>query len=134
MTTSIHLTNAKGRDATVGLVAIKPPPSPKLGLPGAALSFRRYIAAAEGGTHAALQARFGADYGKELVSGDPEIDAERIGAAVEETQSVYLDGDGKVMFADPKFLELVLNADGTEKERRDPVESVPNVNAELPVR
>ncbi len=134
MATSIHLTNAKGRNATVALAGVKPIPPPKLGLPGATLVFRKYIAAAETGTHAALQEKFGQDYAQQLITSDPEVDLEVIGSTVEDTQTVYLDGEGKVMFVDPKFLELIINADGTEKERREPLETIANVNTELPVR
>jgi len=132
--TSIHITNAKGRDATVGLSTVKASPAPKMGLPDAVVVFRRYVAATEPGTDAALKAALGDDYAKQLIEGDPEVDIERVGMLVEQTQTVFLDGDGKVMYADPKFIELVLNPDGTEKERRDPVDAVANVNAELPVR
>ena len=132
--TSIHLTNAKGRDATVGFSTVKAWPSPKLGLLGATVVFRRYVAASESGMDAALKARFGTDYAKQLVEQDPEVDLERVGRLVEQTQTIFLDADGKVMYVDPKFIELVLNADGTEKERRDPVDTVANVNAEMPVR
>ena len=132
--TSIHVTNAKGRDATVGLLTVKASPAPKMGLPGATVVFKRYVAATETGTDLALRLALGDDYAKQLIDGDPEVDIERIGMLVEQTQTVFLDGDGKVMYADPKFIELVLNPDGTEKERRDPVDAVANVNAELPVR
>lgn len=132
--TSIHLTNAKGRDATVGLSPVKAQPSPKLGVPGGMVVFRRYVAATESGTDADLKARLGADYAKQLIESDPEVDTERVGMLVEQTQTVFLDGDGTVMYADPTFLELVINADGTEKERREPVDTVSNVNVELPVR
>ena len=134
MSTSIHLTNSKGRDATVGLAPVKAPAPPKLGLPGTTIVFRRYVAATEAGTDAALKARCGADYAKPLVDGDPEVDLERVGMLVEQTQTVFLDGDGEVMYADPAFIEVVINADGTEKERRTPVDTVSNVNADGPVR
>ncbi len=83
---------------------------------------------------AALKGSFGPDYAKQLIDSDPEVDMERVGMLVEQTQSVFLDADGKVLFADPKFIELIINADGSEKERREPVEAVANVNVELPVR
>ena len=134
MSNSIHLTNAKGRDATVGLAPVKGPPAPKLGLPGEPLEFRRYLAAAEGGTHSLLQSKLGEDYASVLVEGDPEVDLELVGATVENTQSVFLDGEGKLMFSDPKMLELILNPDGSEKERREPVDTAQNVNVEQPVR
>ncbi len=131
---TIHLTNAKGRDATVGLSTLKAGPAPKLGVPGDTVVFRRYVAATELGTDAALKGRFGADYATQLIASDPEVDIERVGMLVEQTQTVFLDGDGQLMYADPKFIELVLNADGTEKERRDPVDTTGNVSADLPVR
>lgn len=134
MATYFHVTNAKGRDATVGAVTVPAPPAPALGVPGLTLTFRRYLAAAESGTHASLVRRFGADYAGALVSGDPEIDLEQVGQFIEQTTPVYLDGAGEVLHADPQFLELVFAPDGTEKERRAPVDTVGNVNAEQPVR
>jgi hypothetical protein len=134
MSNSIHLTNAKGRDATIGLAAVKAPPAPKLGLPEEPLEFRRYLASAESGTHSALQSRLGEDYASSLVETDPEVDLEIVGETVVNTQSVFLDGDGKLMFSDPKILELILNPDGSEKERREPVDTAQNVNIEQPVR
>ena len=134
MTSSIHLTDAKGRDATVGLASVKAPPGPKLGLPDGAVSFRRFIAVGESQTHKALTQRFGADYAQQLVTGDPEIDFETVGSFIGETQLVFLDGDGQVMFVDPKVMEVVFNPDGTEKERREPVDSVGNVDEASPVR
>lgn len=134
MANYLHVTNAKGRDATVGLAAVTAPAAPALGVPGLELTFRRYLASAEAGTHAALAARLGADYADALVAGDPEIDIERVGQFLEQTMPVYLDGDGQVMHADPEFLELVLGPDGAEKERRPPVDTVGNINSEQPVR
>ena len=134
MSSSIHLANAKGRDATVGLVPIKAASGPKLGLPGQKLYFRRYLAATEGGSHQALTKKFGGDYGQELINSDPEVDIESIGAQVDQTQTVYLDSCGELMYCDPKFIEVLLNPDGSEKERREPVDSVMNVNVEVPIK
>jgi hypothetical protein len=134
MASSIHLTNSKGRNATVGLLSIKGPPSPKMGLPEGEIVFKRYIAATDAGTDAALKARYGKDYAKQLIESDPEVDLEKVGCFLEQTQSVYLDGSGQIMYAEPKFIELVLNADGTEKERREPVDASSNINGETPVR
>jgi hypothetical protein len=129
-----HLANAKGRDASVGLLTVPTPAVPRLGLPGVTLRFRRYVAAAEAGTHSALAARFGADYGQQLIDGDPEIDLERVGAYVEQTQRVHLDGDGQLLYVEPQVVEIVTHPDGSEKERREPVDAVANVNADSPIR
>jgi hypothetical protein len=134
MVNSIHIANSKGRDATVGLATVKAEPSPKLGVPEVKVSFRRYLAASENGTNEAMKAKLGEDYAEALINGDPEVDLELVGRTVEQTQTVYLDGKGSLMFADPKFLEVVTNPDGTEKERRDPVDTESNVDAGVPVR
>ncbi len=133
MVNSIHIANSKGRDATVGLALVKADPSPKMGLPGVKIAFRRYLAASETGTNEAMKAKLGNDYAEALIKGDPEVDLELVGKTIEQTQAVYLDGKGSLMFADPKFLEVVTNPDGSEKERRDPVDTESNVDASVPV-
>lgn len=134
MSSSIHLANAKGRDATVGMVAVKAAPAPKLGLPNEKMYFRRYLAATEKITHQALVKQFGEDYSQKLIESDPEVDIEAIGMQVEQTQTVYLDSAGDLMYVEPNFIDVFFNPDGSEKERRNPVDTVMNVNVEVPVR
>ena len=57
MTSSIHLANAKGRDATIGLTPVKATLPPKLGLLNQKIYFRRYLAATEHVTHEYLFAK-----------------------------------------------------------------------------
>ena len=134
MTNSIHIANAKGRDATVGLLHVKASEGPKLGVPNERLNFQRFIAATESTTHEALAKQYGEIYSQQLISGDPEIDTEAVGLKIEHTQTVYLDGDKSLLYIEPSFIELVLNPDGSEKERRTPVEVDMNINGEVPVR
>jgi len=134
MSGTLHLTNPAGRNASVGVVPSKAPVGPRLGLPGTDLEFRRFIAATESVLHDALTRRLGADYGAALIEGDPEIDVERVGQRIEQTQSVLLDADGRFLDADPNIVEVVTHPDGTEKERREPVDSTANVNEATPVR
>jgi hypothetical protein len=134
MTNSIHIANAKGRDATVGLLHVKALVGPKMGIPNERLTFQRYIAATETTVHDALSKQFGDNYAKQLIDGDPEIDLEAVGLKIEHTQTVYLDGDKSLLYKEPNFIELVLNPDGSEKERRAPVEVDMNINGEVPVR
>jgi hypothetical protein len=134
MSRTLHLTNPAGRNASVGVVSSSAPAAPRLGLPGTELEFRRFIAATESALHEALIERFGADYGAALVEGDPEIDMERVGQRIEQTQFVLLNADGRFLDSDPTVVEVVTNPDGTEKERREPVDSVANVNETVPVR
>ena len=131
----VHLTNAAGRDATVDFVGIKPGSPPKLGLPDHDVRFRRYLATTENGLHEGLSRRFAReDYGQELIDGDPEIDMEWVGRAIHETSQVYLSADNEVLHAPPEVVEVILDPDGVEKERRAPVDVMGNVNEELPIR
>jgi hypothetical protein len=134
MTDSIHIANAKGRDATVALAHITTPQGPKLGLPNEKLIFQRYLAATEHTTHEALMKEYGDNYAQHLIDSDPEIDMESVGLRIEQTQVVYLDGDHHLMYVEPKLIELILNPDGSEKERRSPADVDMNIHAQSPVR
>jgi hypothetical protein len=129
----IHLTNADGRDATVQFTTSKPGRSPRKGLPGQDVGFRRYLAATDPGMHEALQAREGQDYAQALIDGDPEVDLELVGRTLGETHVVQLSSRGEVLYAAPEVVELILGPDGSERERRAPVDTPANVNDELPL-
>ena len=130
----IHIANAGGRDATVTFATPKTPPAPKLGLPGADVEFRRYMVATPGTMHAQLEASLGEDYGDQLVAGDPEVDIEQVGRRYLPSARVFLTAKGDVMHAVPNMVEVIVNPDGSERERRAPEDQHANVNAELPVR
>ena len=130
----LHLTNADGRDATVQFATIKPEPGPAKGLPGKSVTFKRYLATTREGTHEAMVEKFGADYGAELIHGDPEVDTELIGRTVGATNTVRLSAKGDILYAAPQTVEILFNPDGTERERREPKDVPANVNDEQPVR
>ena len=50
----LHLTNSKGRDATVFFGSLKPSKGPRRGLVGHDVVFTRYLASAQSGTHEVL--------------------------------------------------------------------------------
>ncbi len=130
----VHLTNAAGRDATVDFVGLKVASSPRLGLPDRHISFKRYVAAATEGLHTALAGRLGESYGDALIDGDPEVDLEQVGRTIGETTQVYLSSEGEVLHAPPEIVEVIFGPKGDERERREPLDVLPNVNEELPVR
>jgi len=134
MTNTIHIANAKGRDASIGILAVKPKAQALPGILNGTLSFRRYFAASENCTDGELQKKFGNDYSNALIEGDPEIDMEVIGRAISDTQTVFLSSDKKLMFAEPNFIDVVYNPDGSEKERRPPIEVASNVNSDIPIK
>ena len=130
----VHLTNAEGRDATVQFASIKPVAGPQKGLPGKTVRFKRYLATTQSGTHDAMTSRFGEDYGARLIEGDPEVDMEVIGREIGATHTVRLSAKGEILYAAPQVVEILYNADGSERERREPKDVPANVNDELPIR
>ena len=130
----LHVMNAAARDALIQVATLAPGPAPALGAEGKKVSFRRFLAATEEGSHHRMQVRFGDDYGQALVAGDPEVDLERIGRRISATDTVYLASNGEVLQATPQVVEDIFGHDGSEKLRRVPEDSPANVAEELPVR
>ena len=75
----IHIANAGGRDATVTFATPKVPPTPKPGVPGHEIEFRRYMVATPETLDDALVKSLGEPYGDQLIAGDPEVDIEQVG-------------------------------------------------------
>ena len=134
MSAAIHITNAKGRDATLGVYPVKHSGFVQLGVVGEKLEFRRYLASTESGAHKKLSQSFGDDYGSKLIESDPEVDIEKVGKLIGQTQTVFINFAGELLYEDPIFLGVLLSPDGIEKERRAPVDTFSNVNIDLPVR
>ncbi len=130
----IHIANAGGRDATVTFATPKVPPGPRPGLPGKTVEFRRYLTATPETTHDALEAIHGEDYADALVVADPEVDLERVGQRFLPAARVFLTSSGDVMHAVPHMVEVIINPDGSERERRAPQDVHANVNTDIPVR
>ena len=134
MSDSINLTDAKGRDANVALGGLKHIPSAVIGLPNEKLTFKRFVSSTRESSHEALKQRLGENYGQLLVDGDPEIDMEQTGLFIYQTQTIYLDGDGEALFVEPEVVEILFDQQGDEKERRDPIDTLSNVDTAAPVR
>lgn len=134
MAVPIRITNAAGRDGTVQAATPARLPEVRPGLPGHSVTFRRYLASTEACRDGVLAARLGDDYAQALVEGDPEVDIEHVGRNIEETNVVYLAADGRFLHSAPSVVEIITAADGTEKERRAPVDVDANVDVEHPVR
>ena len=69
---------------------------------------------------------------KDLVSGDPEVDMEQFGSFLVDTSRVYVSKKGIVHLVEE--YEVILNPDGTERERRPRRKLPQNLNAEVPIR
>lgn len=133
----IHIANAGGRDATVTYATPPKPSTPRPGLPGQSIEFRRYLIATPSGMHDALQAAYkeahGDDYADALIQTDPEVDMEKVGRRFTSVARVYLSSSGEVMHAVPSVVEVIYEPGGSERERRDPQDVPANINGDLPV-
>ena len=134
MSKSMRMTNAAGRD---GSVQTNPPAHESaipLGLPGHTVAFRRYLATTEACRGETLGLSLGDDYAQTLIDGDPEIDLEHVGRTIGDTNVVFLTRSGQFLHSPPRIVEVITLPDGSEKERRDPVDVESNVDDEHPVR
>jgi hypothetical protein len=67
-----------------------------------------------------------------LMESDPEIDYEAAGRKTGSTDRVLLDSDDKVLSAASE-IEVILNSNGNEIERRQPVDTSANIDVEKPL-
>lgn len=145
----LHITNHEGKNTCVAFAsATVLTPAPKLGKNGEPAEFFRYLATTEEGTHEFLSGEDAqADYAQALIDGDPEIDIEKVGMRLGQSRRVYIEfqyveqdgkpapsGPGRIRHAPPSFLEVVYNPDGSERERRKPLDVEANINDQLPLR
>ncbi len=130
----IHISNASARNATVVAVGVKSKLESIPAKDGSPVSFRRYIAAGEKTLHQDLVGKYGENYSKQLIESDPEIDLETVGRAIEGTTSVLMDKSGNPLYCAPEIFEIIYGVDGSETERRTPVDIAPNVNEDVPIK
>ena len=88
---------------------------------GAIVRHTRLIKSSAATNHEALLERFGDQQAlaKELIASDPELDLEAAGKETGPCRRVFVDGNGKPMYA-ARIVEIVYGSDGSEKERREP--------------
>lgn len=131
---SFHLSDKPSRDAFLRLVSVPRPPEPARAARGKSVSQRRFVVSGDRNTHEALMAVHGPDYGQALINGDPEIDLSITGAPVRESLSVFLAVDGSLSVSAPRIVEVVTGPDGSERERREPIDVAGNIDANEPIR
>jgi hypothetical protein len=133
---AINLSNSKGRDALVSTHATQRALKVRwLDEQGRQAHTARIVKADLTRDVNALAARAGGmdKVAQSLIDADPEIDLEMYGSLLRETKRVYIDPEGKVVHKVQQF-EVILNPDGTERERRPRVVSHANVAEEMPLR
>jgi hypothetical protein len=85
-------------------------------------------------TYSYLQSRCSDDQelARLLIESDPEIDFEAAGRKTGSTDRVLLDPDDKVLYA-ANEVEVILDSDGDEIERRQPSDTPANIDTEKPL-
>ncbi len=67
-----------------------------------------------------------------LIKDDPEVDIESFGSILTDMSRVYVTKKGIIHLVEE--IEVVYNADGTERERRPRIKEIQNMNGEFPMR
>jgi hypothetical protein len=132
---AINISNAKNRDATVALEAVRPKRDIHyIDEDHNMVINRRLLKTDVPHDLAALTKKDGdlEKLGKKLVEDDPEIDLEQFGKYLSETSRVYVSEKG-IIHSVEEF-EVIYNPDGSVRERRPRKKELQNVNSDVPLK
>ena len=129
----MHVANSGARDATVIATSSRPAAGPTAGKEGKPVVFRRYVTAGAGKLHEDLALELGDDYAQALIDGDPEVDFNAVGRYIEGTQGILIGSQGEPLYCAPQVWEITYAPDGSETDRRAPVDVAPTVNEPTPL-
>lgn len=130
---AINIANSAKRDAQVGFVPSTKQERAFLALPDgqrpSTARFVKSVASIDG-----LTAEFGGleQVGQAIVAGDPEVDIETVGKLISRPLRVYLSADGQIAYR-VRMEQVVYNADGTQRERRELSRTPANVAIDTPI-
>jgi hypothetical protein len=132
----INVSDQKGRDAMVAAESVTIAHEMRwLDEDGAQVGTKKILRATMAQEISRLEAEAG-DLDKladALVEGDPEVDVESFGSFLTDTSRVYLNQGNEVVHRITHW-EVVMNPDGSERERRPKSVAEPNVAAEIPLK
>lgn len=131
----IRLSDSKRRDARVRMTPRQTaPPARVQSVDGRPVESAKLIKTPLPQTYEVLGARCedDAELAQLLIEADPEIDLEAAGRRTGPTDRILLDTDGQALYSADE-VEVILDRDGHEIERRIPVTTPANINAETPL-
>jgi len=131
----INISNAKNRDATVALVAVRPRRDIHyIDEDHKMVINHRLLKTDVAHDLAALTKKEDdlEELGKKLVTEDPEIDIEHFGMILSETSRIYVSKKG-IIHSVQEF-EVIYNPDGNVRQRRPRKKELPNVNSDVPLK
>jgi hypothetical protein len=133
---SIHLANAKGRDAEVTAETVVTPVRVRwIDGEGRPVTLVQILRGTIDRDVNALATRAGslAGVAELLMDGDPEVDLETYGSFIDHTSRVYVGPDKRVAHRAAEY-DVVKLPDGTVKEKRPRQVTVGNMSTESPLR
>jgi hypothetical protein len=131
----IRLSDSKGRHARVRMESREAAPSRQFQADdGRLVKAARIIKSPLPKTYSYLRSRCNDDreLARILMESDPDIDYEAAGRKTGPTDRVLLDSDDRVLYAASE-IEIVIDSDGDEVERRQPVDTPANIDVERPL-
>ena len=132
---AINISNAKNRDATVALEAVRPKRDVHYIDENHNMVINRRLLKTDIAHDLATLIKKDGDLeklGKKLLDDDPEIDLENFGKFLSETSRVYVSEKG-ILHSVEEF-EVIYNPDESERERRPRRKEMQNVNSEAPIK
>lgn len=132
---TLHIANAKGRDARVRLLPVRKRLKRRyINVGGAPVKSVQILKSTCGTNYKTLEKKYGSqeEIAKALINGDPEIDIENAGKILDRTTKVYI-RDGQELAYSFKEYEVIRKPDGTE-EKRPLVVLDSNINIDEPLR
>ena len=131
----IRLSDSKGRHARVRMESREEAPSQQFQAEdGRLVKAARIIKSPLPKSYSYLRSRCTDDkeLARILMESDPEIDYEAVGRKTGPIDRVLLDSEDRVLYAASE-IEVVLDYDGDEIERRQPVNTPANIDTERPL-
>jgi hypothetical protein len=131
----IRLADDRGRDARVRLDSRRARPATVFSTAdGRAVECATLIKSPLPRTFSFLRTVFGEgeELERALIEGDPEIDFEAAGRRTGPTDRILLDPDGKTLHAASE-IEVILDDSGAEIERREPSDTLANIDSSTPL-
>ncbi len=131
----IRLSDGKGRHARVRMESKEAVPSQQFQAEdGREVKAARIIKSPLHKTYSYIRSRCNDDreLARLLMESDPEIDFEAAGRKTGPSDRVLLDPEDRVLYAASE-IEVVIDSDGEEVERRQPVDTPANIDMEKPL-
>lgn len=132
----INIANPKGRDAVVALESVaSAEPVRWIDDTGRQANSSRFVKATLDHNLDALLCQHGdlQSVGDAILRGDPEIDLNNTGRRLKDTARVFVDKHGGIV-RNVRFLEIIKNPDGTERERRPRQLAEQTVSSDSPLK